>query len=378
MKILIVGGGVAGTALAGFLKNNADITLVDKAPQWGDIGYAIALWGNGRKILEKLGVEHDILKEGYEIPWNVFEDREGDVLKQFTFKIFRPYGPTVVVTRTTLHRALIKTLGEKVKLKLGTTIKEINQTPEGANVIFSNGEKDFFDLVVGADGIRSQVREMVFGKNYLKYYGWTIWAFWTPKGLQSPRGAIELASGGKMYFVYPMEDRAVVMLTTTASPETPDIGEKRREKLHELFANFKNSVSHMIDAIEDPTHIFHDNLAYIDMPKWYDGRVVLMGDAQHATSPITGMGASMALEDAFVLADELKKITSADNIPIALANYAKRRDKRVHEFRKASHLIERWMMVKSPILSLLRDMAIRVVPTNYFTKPIERLLKEII
>lgn len=56
MKILIVGGGVAGTALAGFLKKHADVTLVDKAPQWGDIGYAIALWGNGRKILGKLGI----------------------------------------------------------------------------------------------------------------------------------------------------------------------------------------------------------------------------------------------------------------------------------------------------------------------------------
>lgn len=229
---------------------------------------------------------------------------------------------------------------------------------------------------MGSDGIRSQVREMVFGKNYLKYYGWTIWAFWTPKGLQSPRGAIELASGGKMYFVYPMEDRAVVMLATTALPNTPDPGEKRKEKLRELFANFKNSVSHMIDAIEDPAHIFHDNLAYIDMPKWYDGRVVLMGDAQHATSPITGMGASMALEDAFVLAEELKKVSENNNIPVALANYTKRRDKRVREFRKASHLIEGWMMVKSPILSTLRDVAIRIVPTNYFTRPIEKLLRQ--
>lgn len=164
MKILIVGRGIAGTALAGFLKKNADITLVDKFPQWDDIGYTIALWGNGRKILESLGVEHDILKESYEIPWDVFEDGEGHVLKQFTFKIFCPYGPTIVVTRTTLHRALITTLGEKVKVKFGTTVKEINQTSDGANVIFSDGEKGFFDLVVGADGIHSQVREMVFGK----------------------------------------------------------------------------------------------------------------------------------------------------------------------------------------------------------------------
>lgn len=83
-------------------------------------------------------------------------------------------------------------------------------------------------------------------------------------GFQSSRGMIEIASGGKIYFVYPMGDRAVVMLATTALTNTPDSGEKRKEKLHELFANFKNSVSHMIDAIEDPEHFFYDNLAYIE------------------------------------------------------------------------------------------------------------------
>ncbi len=376
MKILIVGGGVAGTALAGFLKDKASITIIDKAPKWGDIGYAIGLWGNGRKVLDKLGVLHNVLTDGYEIPWNVFEDKNGGMLKQFTFNVFRPYGPTLVVTRTNLHKSLISTLNEKVNVRFGTTIKEIINDQNGVTVIFSDEKEEFFDLVVGADGIHSQVRDMVFGKNYLKYYGWNIWAFWTPAGLGSPRGAVELSTGGRMYFVYPMEDRAVVMLATTENVTMPEGKEERRQMLQKLFSGFKGSVTSMIEAIEDPTHIFQDKLAHVDMPMWYKDRVVLMGDAQHATSPITGMGASMALEDAYVLGDELKKINTTERIPLALENYFERRNKRIKKFRRASTFIESWMVVKSPIFSALRDVAIHFVPIGIFNWPIRKLLQE--
>jgi 2-polyprenyl-6-methoxyphenol hydroxylase-like FAD-dependent oxidoreductase len=297
------------------------------------------------------------------------------VLKQFLLDAFRPYGPTIVITRTNLHNALIKSIGEKVKINLGVTVSEIIQENSKACVTFSTGEKEVFDLVVGADGIHSQIRDMVFGRDYLKYYGYNIWAFWTPHGLGSPRGAVSVVSGGKMYFVYPMEDKAIIMLASTSDIDMKDTG-KIKEKLHALFSDFKSSVGDMINAIEDPAHLFHDKLAYIDMPVWYKDRVVLLGDAQHATSPITGMGASMALEDAYVLAEELKKISSTQDIPSALENYVKRRDRRIKKFRKISHVIEKWIMVKSPIVEKIRNIVLYVVPVGYFTYELKKLLKE--
>lgn len=375
MKVLIVGGGVAGTALAGFLKDRAEITLIDKAPKLGDVGYAISLWGTGRKILKFLGAEKEVVREGYEVPWDVFADESGDVLKDFTFKAFRPYGPTLVVPRSSLHKALISQVGKNIDLRLGLTIKHLQQTKFRVYVTFSNGQTDFFDLVVGADGIHSQVRELVFGKNFLKYYGWKVWALWTPKGVGFPKGAIQLASGGRMYFIYPLDDRAVIMFAAALPPNAPDPPEIRRENLKKLFADFKESVGHMIEAVPDPAHIFHDNLAYVDLNAWYKGRVVLMGDAQHATSPITGMGASMAMEDAYVLSEELKQV-GVSNIDRALQNYENRRNRRIRKFRKQSHIVERFMLVKSPFLSFCRKIVLRFIPVSFFVRAIENLLKE--
>lgn len=374
MKILIVGGGIGGLALAGFLKDKAEITLVDKAPKWGDIGYAIALWGNGQKILDKLGVLHDIKKGGYEIPWDAEGTNKGKILKVLDFGVFSKYGPTLVVTRTLLHMTLVKKVENGVDIRLNTTVEKIAQDGDEVNVTFSNGSKDTFDLVVGADGIHSKVRDLVFGGRYLKPYGFAVWTFWSPKGLAFPRGVFELSDAGSIYFIYPMEDRAVVMLATANDKGKADIP-PTKELLHELFADFEESIGHMIDAIEDPAHIFRDKLMYVDMKDWYQGQVVLLGDAQHASSPLTGMGASMALEDAFVLAEELNAVDTFD-ISSALQKYKMRRARRIKNFHKMSKLIESWIMVKSPILSKMRDFVISAIPTSYFVRKIKKVLDE--
>ena len=373
MKILIVGGGVAGPALARFLKGKAEITLVDKAPQWGNIGYAITLWGNGEKILRELGVDQKVFKGGYEIPWSVFEDKKGKILSAFFFDIFHSYGPTEVVTRTALQQALVEGIESFANIRLGTTISEIKQDGREVTVTFSDGTADKFDLVAGCDGIHSVVREKVFGGNFLKYYGWSVCAFWTPEGFAPPKGSIEFASGGKICFIYPMEERAVVML---AIADEKKVSEQNfsKESLHALLSDFEPLVGHLIDAVADPAHIFHDDLAYVDMKNWYQESVVLLGDAKHAISPITGMGASMALEDAFVLGEELK--SNMGDIPKALKNYEKRRDRRIKNFRKMSDFIESFMMVKSPFISALRDILLKVVPMSYFTRKIEKVLAE--
>jgi 2-polyprenyl-6-methoxyphenol hydroxylase-like FAD-dependent oxidoreductase len=376
MKILIVGGGVAGTALASFMQDDAEITLIDHAPKWGNIGYAIGLWGNGRKVLRELGVEDQVIKNSYEIPWEDMKDQRGSSLKRFRLRIFRPYGATLVVTRTALHRALIASLGAKVNVRLKLTVNEIVQDETGATVVLSDGSTERFDLIVGADGINSKVRELVFGQGYLKSYGWSIYAFWAPRGQELPQGAVALAGGGQICVIYPLQKQAVVALVINEADDPPGMAQHPRARLLKLFAGFDPAIDRMVEAIEDPEHIFHDNVAHIDMKEWYRGRVVLMGDAQHAASPVTAMGASMALEDAYVLAAELKKIKGLGDIPTALQAYVARRDRRVRQFRRASALIEHWLGVRSPVLSVLRDVAVRLLPARFFTDPIEKLLKE--
>ena len=119
--------------------------------------------------------------------------------------------------------------------------------------------------------------------------------------------------------------------------------------------------------------VFADDLAHVDMQQWYKGRVVLMGDAQHATSPLTGMGASLALEDAYVLARELQ---SSPDIDTALMRYADLRTERIKKFRQISKKIERWLMVASPVKAAIRDVVLRFIPWPYLSGKLEDLLNQ--
>jgi 2-polyprenyl-6-methoxyphenol hydroxylase-like FAD-dependent oxidoreductase len=375
MKILIVGGGVAGPALAQFLKNNAEITLVDKAPAWGNIGYAISLWGNGQKILNDLGLENKILKRSYQLPWNAFEDKKGKVLSYFLMDIFKTFGPTIIVSRFELQQALVNKLEEKINIKMNATVLDLQQDSSGVSVTFSDNTRDHFDLVVGADGVHSKVRDLVFGTGFLKYYNWSIYVFWAPSSIVPPNGVIQVEDDGRYCFICPIEDKAVTMLAVYSKERMNKDKVISKEFLHDKFSSFSPLIKEIIDSIPDTNHILKDEFTYVAMKDWYKGRVALMGDAKHAHSPLLGMGASMALEDAYVLAEELKKVDK-DNISIALDKYAKRRERRVSRFHKHSTFIEKWILVRSPILSFFRDLMLLVIPSSYFTNSIQDIINE--
>lgn len=375
MKILIVGGGVAGTALAGFLSKTKkhDVTIIDSAPAWGDIGYVIALWGNGRKILKKIGIEDEIYKKSYEVPWNVFEDQSGNVLAGIYFKAFSKYGETIITTRTTLHNALVGAIHENTTVNFNTTITAIEDLQQTTLVTFNDGRTEEYDLVVGADGIHSKVRELYFGKEYLKYYGWNIWVFWSP--LEShTKGIIVSAGKGCLYGLYPTQDKCVVTLAVDETLGSFGDVETRKERLLDMFKDFKTPISTQIKNIDSFEEIFRDRLAYVDMDDWYKNRVVLVGDAQHATSPVTGMGASLALEDAYVLAQEISKVEST-NVAEALLGYEKRRRKRLRDFRTNVHIVEEMIMTKSSTVSALRKILLKLIPVQYFVWRLSRVLQ---
>src|SRR3989344_5392730 len=342
MKILIVGGGVAGPALAGFLKDQAEITLIEKAPEWGNIGFAIALWSNGQKILHELGIAEEVLAGGFEIPRTCFYNHRGKLLKEFTFDMMGKAGSSIVVTRSALQQALTKKIeNTSVRIKMSTTIKTISQDETSVRVVFSDEGTDTFDVVIGADGIHSQVRDLMFGPGFFRYYGWTFYAFWSSAKTDPPKDAFEVSSAGKVFIVDPMGKRAVIIIGIATEPKPIDKEpEHPVEDLRKLFADYTNPiVREQIDALDESTHILRENLAHVVMSGWSRGRIALMGDAQHAITPLLGMGATMALEDAYVLADELRK--NPANIQEALKGYERRRERRATQFEYMSRQLQR-------------------------------------
>jgi 2-polyprenyl-6-methoxyphenol hydroxylase-like FAD-dependent oxidoreductase len=375
MKVLIVGGGIAGTALAAFLQKNKKfkITLIDQAPKFGNIGFAVAIWGNGRQILTQLGLGRSLVaKFGYEIPWTAIENPQGKLLRALSFDIFKDFGRTVVLPRADLHGALVNLL-KGPEVRFNTSIKQIHNTPVGARVVFTNNKIEEFDLVVGADGIHSIVRDLVFGKNFLKYNGWRAWQFWIPEQRAHPSGAIDLLGNGKGYIVYPLFDRAVGMFGAMMPPKSQTSNVSPIDDLHKAFEEFSPSVHSAIDAITDPK-IFNDDINHVEMKQWYKDRVVLVGDAQHASSPIAGMGSSMALEDAYVLATELKKARK-ETIGEALERFSRRRTPRLKKFKKVSRHMDNIFLARG-FYGHVRDLLTPFLPKSYFANAIKSLLKQ--
>lgn len=377
MKILIVGGGVAGPALAGFLKNDKEIeiTLIDKAHAWGDVGFGITMWKTGRTILEKLGAWHDVEKYSYEVPWHVFETSNHIVTNQHSFRNIKKYGPFISIKRTDLHKAITKQMGKRVDVRLNTTAVSINNKKNEVDVEFSDGTKETFDLVVGADGIHSQTRKMTMGEGFEQYSGWVFFQFWTPHGMSSPRGMVEMSTHGRIVFEYPMLEKSVVVFGV-AVPTGQDLSrEKRKEYLLETFKDFDESFLHLVEAIDEKDKLFRDEYYYVEMPSNHSGRTVFIGDSNHASSPLLGMGASMALEDAYVLAEELRK-AKFKSIPSVLKKYEKRRYRKTRGLQKTSKLLDFWALKKTRIGSFIRYAAARLLPKSFFIKPIDKILEE--
>ncbi len=133
-------------------------------------------------------------------------------------------------------------IGNFASIRLNTTLSTISEGTAGVEVTFSDGSRGTFDLVVGADGIRSQIREMVFGKEFLKPYGWTIYLFWTPLEVSPPKGAIEFSGAGKICLIYPMEEKGVVMLAIDSKKDISIEGKVSKEILQTMFSDFKDSI----------------------------------------------------------------------------------------------------------------------------------------
>ena len=373
-KILIVGGGIAGLALAIQLKKHGvpcEVTLIEQAPEFKNVGYGIALWGNGRNVLREIGIDQGaITKEGYEIPWEAIETTSHKLLKVFFMEQFRKFGSTVVIPRYVLHKTLIEQLDPTV-IKLNTKISAVrNNSNEGVDVELSDGSTGHYDLLVAADGINSWTREYVFGPDFIKPCGYSFWSFWIP-GNHASKGIVTMAGDGELLFSYPGKDRAVMLLARRRAPGQLDDSITRREHLLENFNEFGSIVTDNINLLSDDDPILFSDAKHVSMPSWYKGRVVLIGDAQHAISPLTGMGASLALEDACVLAQELSK---QDDINDALRAFSARRTPRVSKFQNQSHVLDK-LAFSGGIVAKLRNIFMPLLPSSVVMRPIKELLE---
>ena len=314
MRVLIVGGGIGGLSLARELGlRGIHANVLERAAQLNPVGAGIIMNPNAMRVLERNGLADAVRADAWPYATRETRDRRGRLLATRDYRPLYESGKLAegaLVHRAHLLEVLYRSLPPRT-VRFGETVNEIRAIEA--------------DLVVGADGIRSQVRREVFGEVAPRYMGYRSHRLIMENVAGVPCFTEYLGRGQRIGLV-PISESKLYVWTTFNSPRTakPDVD------LPRLFAQFTDErLQRLFSALPDPEAIITTEIEELWAEDWIrlsaQRAAVLLGDAAHAMTPNIGQGAGMAMEDAAVLAEEL---ASGVEIEHALGNYARRRKPR--------------------------------------------------
>jgi 2-polyprenyl-6-methoxyphenol hydroxylase-like FAD-dependent oxidoreductase len=316
-SVLISGGGIAGLTLAYWLRHHGlRPTVIEQAPRPRPEGYAIDFSGSGWDVAERMGLLSVLQQRQIAPPFIVFKDDAGRTLARMPADAMRNAfaGRLVQIMRPDLEAALREALCGEVPIRFGSSIRQIEQAPDRVAVSFADGSNETFDLLVGADGVHSNVRQLVFGaeRQFARYLGYYFAAFPVPNLDHFEDGAIIHLEQNRQAMVYPDNRGGYTALLVFRAEQAGQVAPARRKAM--LAGHYRGAgwvIPQMIDSIGDTTPVYLDSMTQIRMPRWSEGRVALIGDAAHCLTLVSGMGASTAMGGAHILAEELGRTGDA-------------------------------------------------------------------
>jgi FAD-dependent urate hydroxylase len=357
-RVLIVGGGVAGLAAAralgaaGFAPE-----LVERESAWGHGGTGIYLPGNAARALRSLGLEQDVVERAVAISKQRFRDSRGRLLLEVDVeKLWNGVGPCLALHRADLHAVLLAgALG--IPIRMGLTVRALREHGETITVEFDDESSDEYDLVIGADGIHSTVRRLAFGDDTRPQpVGQLGWRFLAAASAEITTWSV-LLGRRTAFLMLPIGDGRAYCYCDVVSD-----GDEKPEPAR-LFADFAQPVPELLESMSDPARVHRSAIEEVSLDSWTRGRVVLIGDAAHATSPNMAQGAAMALEDALALADCMRRF---DTIPAALAAFEARRRPRTDWVRAQTHRRDHTRYLPTVVRNtVLRTFGRRIFRSNY-------------
>ncbi|MCG7607994.1 MULTISPECIES: FAD-binding domain [Mycobacterium] len=314
MRIAISGAGVAGAALAHWLHRTGHApTLIERAPAFRTGGYMIDFWGIGYRVARKMGIEPAIRDAGYDVQSVRTLGPDGSTQAELRVDVFRRMigNDFVSLPRGDLAAAIYRTVEDDVPTVFSDSITGIDQRPDGVRVTFENTPADDFDLVIGADGLHSNVRGLVFGpeERFEHYLGCKV-AACVVDGYRPRTGA----TTSDAYLTYSIPGRQIGQFTLRGDrtmflfvfrDEHGHHDMTPKEQLHNQFDDAGWECREILTAVDAVDDLYFDVVSQIRMDHWSQDRVLLIGDAAGCISLLGGEGTGLAITEAYALAGEL-------------------------------------------------------------------------
>ncbi len=367
-RILIHGAGIAGLTCAIWLgRNGFKPVIVEKSPEIRAAGgFILCLAGKSYRFAEELGILPDLQARNSDINSATYHDGKGNKLLYLDYKYLFEGVDFIQITRDEIENVLYEHAKDKAEYRFSVSAEKINQNnSDVVEVEFSDGSQEEFDLVIGTDGIHSTIRELTFDpSDVTKHY----------LGLQVAAYKLDDFVGLKNKFEYHMEkDRFMVLYScrdgqlgcvlvwTSDDKKAPPV-EQRWDYLKEQFRDAPKLANKVIEHFPDTSPMLMDSFLQIEMKKWHKGRVVLIGDAAHSLTLLSGQGASSAFADASYLSRALIQSEPED----AFKELENAMHTIVSEMQLATRNVAPWYIPQNVIRQTIRDIGMRMMPVSYF------------
>ncbi|MBF6398715.1 FAD-dependent monooxygenase [Nocardia cyriacigeorgica] len=376
IRVLVAGASIAGPALAHWLhRRGAVVTVVERAPELRPGGQAVDARGVTKDVIRRMGLDPAVRAACTQTIGAHTVDADGNVLE--TFRVDDDGGDGFIaeieILRGDLSQVLYDDTRDHVEYIFGDRIAELSQDADGVEVVFDSGTRRRFELVVGADGLHSALRTMVFGphEQFVRHLGHVLAFFSVPNEFGLDRWLIEYQEAGRSAGLRPIQDatRAMAMFSFPAEDAEVDYRDIAAQKrlLRERMDGLGWLTPRILAHLDDTPDFYLDQVAQVVMDRWSRGRVGLLGDAAYSSSPMSGQGTGLALVGAYVLAGEL---AGAEwNPEIGFARYQARMRSLVEANHEIARLNARSRGVPGPDAEPLPDFT-----GAWFAELVERAL----
>jgi len=377
VKALIIGGGIGGVAAAIALERvGVECDIFEQAEELREVGAALSIWANAWQALETLGVGRTLLTLGSKAARLETRTSDGRVLGALPLaELEKRLGVPafVVVPRRDLLRELTR-LVDKHRTHCRARCVGVEESGGRVMARFADGRQAEAGLLVGADGLHSVVRSHMHGSVKPRYAGYTCW-----RGMATCEAkALPLATSfeawgpGARFALHRCGPGRVFWYATHNAPEaSPDPSDGRKAEVRRLFQNWHEPIPEAIEATAGTEILRNDIVDRKPLSRWGRGRMTLLGDAAHPTTPNLGQGACQALEDAIVLADCWRQ---CQEVEPALRRYEQQRQRRTAAITRASWRLGRICQWESPLACCLRNSLTQLMPARSNLRFMERFV----